>query len=577
MFIEEATGSVIMKDPCIDFITKFKVAIATLSLSIIGTWLLLTLPINAFSGKYLVAKHAAGNYDFKRAAKSYMSIIDQSVSEEIVIQEALIFSVLANDLEAAGKLSMIVERRGLQIPSAGLVSLADIFKNRDFKKAYPLLSQYQKVLPTFLISLSKGWSEIANGNFEIGIKIFSSLDAPMRYLGLYNCAVAYAMRGDFNGALLYVNELEDKKLQLDARQLRAVSEIYSNNNENIKAILFLESQDDYRNSNIFKTEIEELKNGKRLKFEAIETPADALSSIFYLIGNMADTKKKNPIASTFYIQLAESISSEKDYYNIRLAEIFAEMQVFNFSIEKYNKIGPKSAFYVPAQLGIVDALVETDKHEQAKLVLQRLIKDGFDQFEILDSLADIFRNDENYEKAIEYYNRALTIVSEETKVTKWATFFVRGIAHDQSGNWNEAKVDLEIALDLYPNHPEVLNYLGYSLIERNENLVEALDMIKSAASQKPGSGYIIDSLAWGLFRLGQYNKAIIPMERAILLEPHDPIVNDHLGDVLWMIGRKREAAFQWKRALLFSPTLQNEKKIREKLKLGITDLSDPSR
>ena len=97
-------------------------------------------------------------------------------------------------------------------------------------------------------------------------------------------------------------------------------------------------------------------------------------------------------------------------------------------------------------------------------------------------------------------------------------------------------------------------------------------MIESAVSQRPESGYIVDSLAWGLFKLGFYKEAIVPMERAIQLEPHDPIVNDHLGDVLWMIGRKREAAFQWQRALSFGPTSENEKKIKEKLKFGITDL-----
>ena len=126
-------------------------------------------------------------------------------------------------------------------------------------------------------------------------------------------------------------------------------------------------------------------------------------------------------------------------------------------------------------------------------------------------------------------------------------------------------------MTLSANHPEVLNYYGYSLIERNENLKKALEMIKSAVSQRPESGYIIDSLAWGLFRLGQYEEAIAPMERAVQLEPHDPIVNDHLSDVLWMVGRKREAAFQWQRALIFGPTEENKKKINAKLKFGIIE------
>jgi Flp pilus assembly protein TadD len=290
------------------------------------------------------------------------------------------------------------------------------------------------------------------------------------------------------------------------------------------------------------------------------------------MGSASSEKTSNRIASIFYIQLAAFIAEEKDYYNVRLGEIFARMQALNYSIEKYQKISNESMFYLRAQLGIVDALVDKGQSEKATKVLQTLIKKGFNEFALFDSLADIFRAKEDYATAIKYYDRALVKFDEKIKPNKWATFFVRGIAHDQTGNWEQAKVDLNTALRLNPNHPEVLNYFGYSLIERNESLDKALGMIEDAAVQKPESGYIIDSLAWGLFRLGQYKEAIGPMERAIELEPHDPIVNDHLGDILWMTGRKREATFQWNRALLFGPTEENEKKIKKKLKFGLTDL-----
>ena len=146
------------------------------------------------------------------------------------------------------------------------------------------------------------------------------------------------------------------------------------------------------------------------------------------------------------------------------------------------------------------------------------------------------------------------------------TYFFRGICFQEIGEWDNARKDYLKALELSPGQPEVLNYLGYSLIERKEKLSQALGMIEKAIERNPRSGYIVDSLAWGLFRLGYYEEAIVPMERAIELEPHDPIVNDHLGDVLWMIGRKREAAFQWQRALSFGPTSENERKIKKKLK-----------
>ena len=339
-----------------------------------------------------------------------------------------------------------------------------------------------------------------------------------------------------------------------------------------KAILLLQSNNLNLNNDLFRWELSELKKGNRIKFDAFKSAPDAVANIFYLMGSSSDEENSNSIAAIFYIQLAEFMSEEKDYYNVRLAETFAQMQALNYSTKKYNKVPNESIFYLKAQLGIVDNLVEENQNDHGTEVLQTLIKQGFNEFALFDSLADIFRAKEDYETAIKYYNRALEKFDGEIKTNKWATFFVRGIAHDQSGNWEQAKLDLGTALTLYPNHPEVLNYFGYSLIERNESLDKALGMIEDAVAQKPESGYIIDSLAWGLFRLGHYNEAIVPMEKAVELEPHDPIVNDHLGDILWMIGRKREAGFQWNRALLFGPTEENKEKIEKKLRLGLTDL-----
>ena len=561
-----------MKNLGFHLIVKLRTIKLSLLLWLLGSWLVMHSPSFGTSGQYLVASQAAGFNDFDEAANNYLSILENESSDTLVIQEALIFLVLADDLDSAQRFAKIFGQEEIKIPAAGLITLAKLFKDKDFDNVESVLNQYEKSLPNFLVSLSLGWTEIANGRFEKGIKAFSSLDGNMRYLRFYNCALAYAMAGNFKDALPFLRELEDQKLQFDERQLRAQAQIYSNTNNNIKAISLLEKQRPLGTIHEFKKEILELKNGKLLKFDAFKTPSEALSNVFYLMGSNAATNDKNPLASGFYIQLAEFIANDRDYYNIRLAEIFLRMQALSYSEKKYNKITTNSVFYLRAQLGIVDTLILKDQSDQARLMLEGLIERGYKEFAIFDSLADIFRAREEYVKAIKYYDMALENVSEHKKPQKWATFFVRGIAHDQSGNWKQAKVDLKFALELYPNHPEVLNYLGYSLIERNENLSEALKMIEDAVSQKPESGYIVDSLAWGLFRLGRYEAAMVPMERAIQLEPHDPIVNDHLGDILWMTGRKREAAFQWERALIFAPTIENEEKIREKLRSGITDL-----
>ena len=182
-----------------------------------------------------------------------------------------------------------------------------------------------------------------------------------------------------------------------------------------------------------------------------------------------------------------------------------------------------------------------------------------------------------YDKAEVSYGKAIKLYTAKGEAG-WFLYYVRGITRERLDSWELAEKDFRKALSLNPNQPQVLNYLGYSLIEKNSNLDEALDMIERAVKESPDSGYIVDSLGWGYYKLGRYEKAVPNLERAAELMPVDPIVNDHLGDVYWMVGRKTEAEFQWRRALSFDPEEQDIERIKKKLKVGLTQvLMDESR
>jgi Flp pilus assembly protein TadD len=147
--------------------------------------------------------------------------------------------------------------------------------------------------------------------------------------------------------------------------------------------------------------------------------------------------------------------------------------------------------------------------------------------------------------------------------------YTRGIAQHKLSNWSAAEADFRSALALKPDQPQVLNYLGYSLVERNEKLGEALGMIETAAAARPDNGAIIDSLGWVMFQLGNYEDAVDHLELAASLEPVDPVINDHLGDGYWAVGRKTEARFQWQRALSLDPDQTEAARIRAKLERGL--------
>ena len=154
-------------------------------------------------------------------------------------------------------------------------------------------------------------------------------------------------------------------------------------------------------------------------------------------------------------------------------------------------------------------------------------------------------------------------------------YYYRGICEERSKQWPKAEADMRKALELQPDQPHVLNYLGYSWIDQGINLDEGMKMIKRAVEQRPDDGYIVDSLGWAYFRIGNYEEAVKNLERAIDLKPEDPTINDHLGDAYWRVGRKLEAKFQWAHARDLKPEPDDLPKIEAKIENGLPD--DPSR
>jgi Flp pilus assembly protein TadD len=150
-------------------------------------------------------------------------------------------------------------------------------------------------------------------------------------------------------------------------------------------------------------------------------------------------------------------------------------------------------------------------------------------------------------------------------------FYFRGIALERLKRWPRAEKDFLQALELEPEQPFVMNYLAYSWVDQNLNLDRATGMLVRAVELRPDDGYIVDSLGWVYYRLGEYRKGVGYLERAVELRPQDPVINDHLGDAYWRVGRRQEARFQWRRALSLGPEEDTAPKIEEKIDRGLGD------
>jgi tetratricopeptide (TPR) repeat protein len=192
------------------------------------------------------------------------------------------------------------------------------------------------------------------------------------------------------------------------------------------------------------------------------------------------------------------------------------------------------------------------------------------QIRIHTALGSILSNRKLYEEAAKHYTAAIDLVPNPGK-DEWNQYFQRAICYERLKQWSKAEPDFLKAMELDPEQPSLLNYLGYSWVDQGQQLDRAMDLIRKAVKLKPDDGFYVDSLGWAHYRLGEYEEAARQLERAVELEPNDPIINDHLGDAYWQVGRRNEARFQWSQALTLKPEPEDQARIAKKLETGLEE------
>lgn len=236
----------------------------------------------------------------------------------------------------------------------------------------------------------------------------------------------------------------------------------------------------------------------------------------------------------------------------------------------YLSIRPSSLFSWQGRLRAALNMADLDRTDEAVSRLRAMAAERPKDPNILIRLGDILRARQRFKEAIEVYNQAESRIGKPER-RYWTLFYARGISLEQTKQWAKAEADLLKALEIRPDQPFVLNYLGYSWIDQGMNLDRAMEMIKKAVSLRPNDGYIVDSLGWAHYRLKAYGDAVRELERAAELRPEDPVINDHLGDAYWRVGRRAEARFQWRRSLGLKPDPKLVGAIKSKISQGLPE------
>ncbi len=311
---------------------------------------------------------------------------------------------------------------------------------------------------------------------------------------------------------------------------------------------------------------DEIDAGKSVPL-MIKTPEEGMAEVFYGLGELL-ANEGGVGMGILYLQMALYLQPDHAFALVSLANAYESAHRYDDAIAAYDRVPKDTPLQSEIEIRKAFDLNSLDKVDEAKAILDKLVADNPKDLKALDALGSIMRVRKRYAEAVDYYTRALALVKKPAK-RHWSLFYSRGTCYERLKNWPPAEADLQKALKLYPDQPMVLNYLGYSWVDQNHHLKEGMSLIEKAVALKPDDGYIVDSLGWAHFKLGNFKEAVRFLERAVELKPEDPVLNDHLGDALWRVGREREARFQWDQALTLEPEPDDVEKIKKKLTDGL--------
>ncbi len=524
-------------------------------------------PFNGTSiaGNYLSGRFAQQHHDWGQASTFMEHVLEVDPNDTDIIKRAMVLSMGSGDNKKAVRLAEQILKVEPDSSLALLFLTTDAFNKKDYKAAAEHIGKIpESGLSDFVIPLMKSWADAAQGKQN-------TVHLQDNSIHIYHAIlIADFLKQHGEIELLLERSLAVDKLS--AEDVERIADIYAHIGKKETALeLYGKILVTVPENKEIITKMEGVASGKDMNlFRTIKTPEQGVAEALFDTGQTLFQEYSDDSARVF-THMALYIDPNMTKAKLLLAHISARHQRYAQAIEYYKSITPDNEHYMDARRRAATLLEESERIDEALMELQKLV-DDHDDLESLIQIGDIHRHNENFKKALEYYNKSAKTFGKKIPADYWHLHYVRGMSYERLGKWKEAEKDLKAALSYQPEHPFVLNYLGYAWADQGTNLEESLKMIRKAVNLRPTDGYITDSLGWVLYRMGDYEEAVPHLEKAVELLPYDPVVNDHLGDSYWRAGRKLEAKFQWERAKNYAEESDAElvQTIDTKLAEGLT-------
>jgi tetratricopeptide (TPR) repeat protein len=528
------------------------------------------------AGNYLAARSAVAQRDPIAASAYYRAALRGDPKNPVLLERTFLAVLVDGEIDEAARLAERVIQTDRTNRVARLVLGVRAIKQKQYVAARQQIAQSVRgPIADLTATLITAWTLQGVGDVRSAVDNIDRLSGPEWYAIFKDLHAGLIL--DLSNNRKEAGKRLERVYKLDPKALRAV-EAYgrwaSRNLRKEEALKIFEAFDKELPQHPLVTEaMDAIKKGERLP-PLVDSVQAGAAEVLFGLGSSLGRQGGEDLALA-YLQLATYLSPRHPLALMSLADIYDQMKKPALAIRIYQRVPAESVLKRNAEIQMAADLDAVDRTDEAKKILEKLIADRQGDIEAITALGNIQRVRKQFADCASTYSKAVDALKDPQK-TNWMLFYFRGICFERSKQWQSAEADFKKALELSPDQPHVLNYLGYSWVDQGVNLDEGMRMIRRAVEQRPDDGYIVDSLGWAYYRISDYEEAVKQLERAVELKPEDPTINDHLGDAYFRIGRTLEAQFQWVHARDLKPEPDDLKKIEEKLKTGML-LEDPAR
>lgn len=520
------------------------------------------------SGSYLAGRSADLAYDMPTAIEYYEQVHQFDPGNQGLVERTLLLALASGQMDKADGLAAELLKLNPSNPAAGIAVAVNAIKAKEFPKALAALDALEPgELATMAAGLIKAWIQFEQGDTAAALATVSGLKGPAWYniFATFHTALLLDAAGRSGEAVAAIKTLykpTSREQEIVLGYVRIMAR--SGDRAEAQRALTAYGGDDPTNSAL--REMQQLINGPNIPPVASDAATGASEALFGL--GAAIGLGDEPALSLAYFRMAGFLDPQHYANTMAIGATLQAIGRCQDASAIFAAVPPDTAWWSRAQIEIGTCQLATDHGDQAILDFKSVADRDPNDIEAVTALGDAYRDKENWQGAVDSYARALAL--KQGKGQKdWRLHYFRGIGYERLGQYDKAEADFNAALSIDDQQPQVLNYLGYMWVDRGIRLDDGLKLIKKAVSLSPDAGYIVDSLGWAEYRLGQYPDAVDTLERAVALSSSDPTMNDHLGDAYWQVGRMREAHYQWSHARDFKPDPELAAAIDQKLEHGL--------